>query len=285
MKRIAALACLLIASTCGGSSPTAPGGGESTGRAALAISVMTIEPERDGNGYAYTVRLTAQNTGQAAATLTSLSYRIVFPSGPAGTATLSIAEAFGSATIAAGASRSSADITLSASSNTQFASSITATLNYSDVGGGNTTGRTETVPSLPSAPTPPPPTTSTFTLSGSVRADGGGGLGGAEVEVIYSANDRIKFNADGSGNYSRSGLRGGNVTVRASRSEYVTQELTITLSGNRRLDFALQRSAPPPAPPAPSSCSVAAGPYTWDANVQRCRASNGQFAASACCGR
>jgi hypothetical protein len=27
------------------------------------------------------------------------------------------------------------------------------------------------------------------------------------------------------------------------------------------------------------------GSYTWDANVQRCRASNGQFAANACCGR
>ncbi len=36
---------------------------------------------------------------------------------------------------------------------------------------------------------------------------------------------------------------------------------------------------------APTSCPN--GPYTFDANpnVQRCRAFNGEFAASACCGR
>ena len=32
-----------------------------------------------------------------------------------------------------------------------------------------------------------------------------------------------------------------------------------------------------------SACTM--GPYTFDANVQRCRASNGQFAESVCCGR
>lgn len=37
------------------------------------------------------------------------------------------------------------------------------------------------------------------------------------------------------------------------------------------------------SPTSPSSCT--AGPYTFDSNVQRCRASNGQFALSACCGR
>jgi hypothetical protein len=26
-------------------------------------------------------------------------------------------------------------------------------------------------------------------------------------------------------------------------------------------------------------------PHTWDDSVQRCRASNGQFATNACCGR
>ena len=31
-------------------------------------------------------------------------------------------------------------------------------------------------------------------------------------------------------------------------------------------------------PTSPSSCR--AGPYNWDDNVQRCRASNGQFAES-----
>lgn len=36
------------------------------------------------------------------------------------------------------------------------------------------------------------------------------------------------------------------------------------------------------SPTAPS-CSM--GPYSWDANVQRCRANNGQFAESGCCGR
>lgn len=33
------------------------------------------------------------------------------------------------------------------------------------------------------------------------------------------------------------------------------------------------------------SASCPNSPYTWDANVQRCRASNGQFAENACCGR
>lgn len=36
---------------------------------------------------------------------------------------------------------------------------------------------------------------------------------------------------------------------------------------------------------SPTSCPL--GPYSYDSNpsVQRCRASNGQFAANACCGR
>jgi hypothetical protein len=39
------------------------------------------------------------------------------------------------------------------------------------------------------------------------------------------------------------------------------------------------------APSSTSSCT--AGPYTFDSNpsVNRCRASNGQFADNACCGR
>jgi hypothetical protein len=37
------------------------------------------------------------------------------------------------------------------------------------------------------------------------------------------------------------------------------------------------------SPTSPSQCTL--GPYTYDANVQRCRASNGQFADNACCGR
>jgi hypothetical protein len=37
------------------------------------------------------------------------------------------------------------------------------------------------------------------------------------------------------------------------------------------------------SPTAPTSCTL--GPYSFDANVNRCRASNGQFAADACCGR
>lgn len=36
-------------------------------------------------------------------------------------------------------------------------------------------------------------------------------------------------------------------------------------------------------PTSPSTCT--AGPYTFDTGVQRCRASNGQFADNACCGR
>jgi hypothetical protein len=35
---------------------------------------------------------------------------------------------------------------------------------------------------------------------------------------------------------------------------------------------------------AAPSASCANPPHTWDANVQRCRASNGQFATNACCG-
>lgn len=35
----------------------------------------------------------------------------------------------------------------------------------------------------------------------------------------------------------------------------------------------------------PSSTSCTAGPYTFDLNVSRCRASDGQFALNSCCGR
>jgi hypothetical protein len=33
------------------------------------------------------------------------------------------------------------------------------------------------------------------------------------------------------------------------------------------------------------SAMCSAGPYAYDSNVQRCRASNGQFATDSCCGR
>ena len=36
---------------------------------------------------------------------------------------------------------------------------------------------------------------------------------------------------------------------------------------------------------ASPSAVCSAGPYAYDSNVQRCRASNGQFATDSCCGR
>jgi hypothetical protein len=36
---------------------------------------------------------------------------------------------------------------------------------------------------------------------------------------------------------------------------------------------------------SPTSASCLNGPYTFDTNVQRCRASGGQFAENVCCNR
>lgn len=41
----------------------------------------------------------------------------------------------------------------------------------------------------------------------------------------------------------------------------------------------------PPPPSVPSGCTSSNPPFSWDANVQRCRNRLGQFAQSVCCGR
>jgi hypothetical protein len=251
-RRLAvALALSFFALSCGSKSPTEPG---DQGRAAVNISGFTVTGSQTATGYRYSVRLTVQNTGAAQANLDSLKLSLL--SAGRVYADITLTDAFANTNVAPDASMDSRTMNLTDDEpGAPFAESIAAVVIYRDSAGGLTATRTVSVPPLTTPPAPQPP--QTFTLSGTVRESGGGALGGAEVEVIYSSTDRIKFSADGSGRYSRSGLSGGNITVRASQSGYATQEQSITLSANRQLDFSLQKGSPtPPPPPQPSVADV-----------------------------
>lgn len=248
ISRFASTAALiLLPISCGGSkSPTEPG---PAARALLNITSMTVTGSRVSNEYRYAIRLTVHNAGEISANINSAIFTLA--AGGQSFGQVTVTDAFGNPAVAPGSTVDSRLITLTDDRpGSPYGETLSVSLTYQDAGGGNTAARSISIPALAGTPTPPPPTTQLFTLSGTVRESGSGGLSGAEVEVIYSADDRIKFNTDGAGNYSRSGLRSGSMTVRASRSGYVTQEQQITLSGNQRLDFSLQRGAPP-APPSP----------------------------------
>ena len=97
-------------------------------------------------------------------------------------------------------------------------------------------------------------------------------------------SNRRSSTTDSNGYYSIPALRAGAVSVTVSATGYQTLTRSVTLTADTNFGMSLAPNAAPP-PGLPASCNL--GPYKWDSNpnVQRCRASNGQFAPSVCCGR
>ena len=244
--------------SCGGgggtstpTQPTAP-----TARASISILSFAVTGTVSGTEYSY--RFPAfglQNTGNAAATIASVSFRFTRPGASAGVATFTPSELFGSATVASGASTSRVNVTVTDTTDRPFATSVEVTVTYSDSVGTSTAVQSADVPPLPSQPPP----AVTFSLSGTA-VEGSAGVSGVRVEVTTGADAGAAVLTDGSGQFSFGSLQPGTFTLLASKSGYANQQQTVALSGNRaglKLDLT-KTSTPPPAPPslcAPASAS------------------------------
>jgi hypothetical protein len=74
-------------------------------------------------------------------------------------------------------------------------------------------------------------TISTYTVSGNVSKSTGGSLSGSKVTIYNSSLNRT-VNADGSGNYSFSGIANGTYTLTFSKKKYQTLVVSITVLNN-----------------------------------------------------
>jgi hypothetical protein len=312
--------------------------------------------EKTATGFLYKFQVRFQETGGAAATITQVS--MVFFEGGNRVGTVNRTENIPSNQVSANGNDFSNWTITDDIAEHPFATRVQVTITFTDLVGAQSASATADVPPLPAPPQPTPPTTPTgFTLSGTVREQGGGALG--DVLVVIKDTTR-STTTDGQGRYSFSGLANGSIMIRASLNGFDLLEQTVNVTGNQIVDLSMRRPPPAPAPTIDSfsadstnlssgqsttirwsvsnansvsldngignvpssgsrqvtptfpvhtyrltatgaggtsnrslSINVSAGPsesctngpYSFDSNVQRCRASNGQFAANACCGR
>lgn len=276
LATLATVLCLVLACAgSGGNSPTAPtGGAQGTLVANVSVTAFTVTPSIVGNGRSYLVSFTMTETsGRASVTVTTIRFGL----GSTGSAN---ADPSPPLRLAAGGSASSGNITLNDSGGaTSSITAISVTVGFADDSGrsGNASGSASfTQPSSP-------PAGRTFTLAGVVSDGSGRAIRGATVTATDSTNLARTGSSDGNGYFSIAPLREGEVRASVAASGFQSISRTVTLASDSRLDWTLVENSPPPPPVASASCPVP--PYTWDANVQRCRAPNGQFALSACCGR
>jgi acyl-CoA thioesterase-1 len=108
-------------------------------------------------------------------------------------------------------------------------------------------------PSPTPSPSPAPsPSPSTFTVSGIVREAGTTrAISGAGVIVKDTA---LSTTSDASGRYSFSGLNGGRIVLRATKSAYEVTEVAVVFSNSVTVDIPMRKESPPspgPAPPPP----------------------------------
>ena len=88
-----------------------------------------------------------------------------------------------------------------------FATRVQVTITFTDSVGAQSASTTADVPPLPAPTVPTPPTTPTgFTLTGTVREQGGGVLGGVLVAIKDTTRSTT---TDGQGRYNFSGLASG----------------------------------------------------------------------------
>jgi hypothetical protein len=131
-------------------------------------------------------------------------------------------------------------------------------------GGGN---------SSPTTPTATPsPAASTFALSGSVRDSQNTSLSSVNVQILDGPAANRSTATDTSGNYSFTGLTPAGFNVRFNRSGYTPVDRGVNLTADTRVDVnlaAIQVSAPPSAPSAPSGLAASVSGNTatlrWNA--------------------
>jgi len=281
MKRAHSIrfALLLSLAACGGGKSGTPAGPSTTpppaARANLSIS-LTVTGSRNGPGFIYAVRLTAQNTGSAAATISSLSLTV--SAGTAsGTATVAPADAFSSLSIAAGATATSALMNLHDDEGTAgYANKVSAAVGYSDSVGTNTATTSADVSALPA----PPPTPPAVTITGTATESGAGVVSGVNIEIRDGPDARKFTTTDSAGRYTLPGLQPGTVTVRAWKTGYNDTDQRVTLAGaSVTINFTIPKSGggPPPPPPFPSD-ACPASPAPPAGATARCN--NGQWSMS-----
>lgn len=280
LASLATVLSLVIACGGGGGSPTSPtAGAQGAIVANVSISGFTVTPSIVGSGRSYLVSFTMTETsGRASATVTTIRFGV--GSGNAN------ADPTPPIRLAAGASASSGNININDSTGaTASITTISVSVGFADDSGrsGNTTGSASFT--QPSAP-PPAPVARTFTVAGVVLDRSGRAIRDATVTATDSTNVARTGSTDGNGYFSIAPLREGEVRTSVTASGFQSSSRTVTLTSDTRLDWTLVENPTPPTPP-PASASCPTPPYRWDdnPNVQRCRAPNGQFAPSACCGR
>jgi len=218
--------------------------------------------------------LTITNSGNAALTITGMTA----PAGGVYTASST------TGTIAAGGSL---PVTILFKPTAAQSYSGTLTVNGDQTSGANTLAISGT--GISATPTPPPSAAVvTSTLTGTLTEAGGGALSGALVDVTAGADNGKSTTTDASGRYTLAGLKLGTLTVRAWKQGYDNNYQALALiTATATQNFTMSRSASTPAPTPTPTAQCPNPPYVWDANpnVLRCRAPNGQFALSACCGR
>ena len=213
----------------GSSSSNAPASPSAPIVATVTIATISASAETSGTNLVYHVTFTLRETGgNAGATITAVD--CAFSNGSTGHADSPMQ----TARITAGGSLDSKTIDITDSSGRSLASSVTATVSFTD--DGNHAGTVAGNASI----TPP---TQTFTLTGVVTD-------GATTQPIQGAVVSIGTSAsiwtDGNGNYSFTRLPGGvAVTATASATGYTASSRTVTLFADTRVDFPLAKTTPP----------------------------------------
>lgn len=83
----------------------------------------------------------------------------------------------------------------------------------------------------------------TFTLSGNVTDGTSGGiLPNINIAITSGPHSGVSTKTDASGMYTLSGLESGSITVTASAVSYDSQDKTLTLTADSRLDFVMVRA-------------------------------------------
>jgi hypothetical protein len=101
-------------------------------------------------------------------------------------------------------------------------------------------------------PAAPPPGPARAVLAGTiVIAETQAPAAGARVEVVEGVNEGAAATADAAGRYRFEDLLHGSFTIRAQATGFAPETQSVTLSGDRTLDFVLR-----PAPPPPPSGSI-----------------------------
>lgn len=115
--------------------------------------------------------------------------------------------------------------------------------------------RNPAAPTPPTEPTPPPPPPApiTWSVSGLVsheEEDHQKPVSAARVEVVEGPDAGRSVQTGEDGRYQLTGLREGDIALRADADGFESQTRKFALTGNQTADFSLRRpDAPPPAPP------------------------------------